>query len=312
MSPPSALRRAGFTLIELLVVIAIIAILIALLVPAVQKVREASNRTTCTNNMKQLALAALNYQSAKGVLPPAAVQPSTQAHVEFFGVPMSIQHGWGTYLLPYVEQQALYDAYNFSKDFRDPVNQPVVKTYLQVFVCPSAPIANRIDTFTSGGFTNWQTSASDYGPCALVNPAAAPYVDANSSSRPNGVLRANSRTKMKEITDGTSNTAMLIEDAGRPGKYVLNQTPAATGVSGAGWGDRAGDIGVDGANPSTGATGGSCGVNCTNASEIWGFHSGANIGFADGAVHFYQAGTETKIIARIVTMQGDEDVTPPP
>src|SRR4051812_47381895 len=106
-------RRGGFTLIELLVVIAIIAILIALLVPAVQKVREASNRTTCINNMKQLALAALNYQSARGVLPPAAVQPSTQAQVEFFGVPIGIQHGWGTYLLPYVEQQALYDAYNF-------------------------------------------------------------------------------------------------------------------------------------------------------------------------------------------------------
>src|SRR6476620_11590612 len=98
MSPP----RRGFTLIELLVVIAIIAVLIALLLPAVQAAREAARRAQCVNNLKQIGLACLNYESALGCLPP--------------GTKGSLWGTWMLFVLPFAEQQALYNAWNFSGD----------------------------------------------------------------------------------------------------------------------------------------------------------------------------------------------------
>jgi len=95
-------RRSAFTLIELLVVIAIIAVLIGLLVPAVQQVREAANRTTCQNNLHQMGVALHNYESTKKVFPPAYQTASASATTPLPG------WGWGTFLLPYIEQKALY------------------------------------------------------------------------------------------------------------------------------------------------------------------------------------------------------------
>src|SRR4051812_33621454 len=104
MSAPR-LRRAGFTLIELLVVIAIIAILIALLVPAVQKVREASNRTTCTNHLKQLTLGAMSFETAMRFLPPGAVDTTGGAGTfQALQIPANLTHGWAIFILPYIEQ----------------------------------------------------------------------------------------------------------------------------------------------------------------------------------------------------------------
>src|SRR6516162_7027154 len=102
--------RRGFTLIELLVVIAIIAVLIGLLIPAVQTVREPANRMSCTNNLKQIGLACHNFADAHGGrFPPVKVLgPAPQFCV--FG---PTKHGMGTFLLPYLEQQALYDKYRW-------------------------------------------------------------------------------------------------------------------------------------------------------------------------------------------------------
>src|SRR5438128_5154772 len=102
--------RSGFTLIELLVVIAIIAILIALLVPAVQKVREAAARTQCTNNLKQIGLAAHSYHDANRRLPPAVSIPwavvDSASNLQMSG---PFGPNWAVYLLPYIEQQNLYN-----------------------------------------------------------------------------------------------------------------------------------------------------------------------------------------------------------
>src|SRR4051794_21681889 len=107
----SARRSIGFTLVELLVVIAIIGILVALLLPAIQAAREAARRSQCQNHLKQLGLACLNYESAKKRLPQGFIsQPSG---VEAWA--------WSTFILPYIEEQALYDRLSPSETFQQPV-----------------------------------------------------------------------------------------------------------------------------------------------------------------------------------------------
>ena len=298
---------AGFTLIELLVVIAIIAILIGLLVPAVQKVREAANRSQCQNNLKQLGLAAQSFNDARKSLPPGAVDTTSKAYAPL-GIPIGLKHGWGTFLLPYLEQTTLYNAYNFNKDYRDPVNKPVVTTHLSVFQCPSVTEQNRIDQFTSGGFTNWQTAAGDYACSAIVNTTNIAFVDKVGNSH--GAMRANYMTRLAEILDGTSNTYLIVEDAGRPAAYKAGKFVSATGVSGGGWADRDGDIGFDGYDATGTMTPGSCAINCTNNNEMYSFHSGgAHAVFCDGSVRFFEQSMELRLIARFVTIAGGE-VTP--
>jgi hypothetical protein len=119
----------------LLVVIAIIAVLIGLLVPAVQKVREAGNRMGCSHHLKQLGLAFHHFAVAnRDRFPPVKVQgPAPQMNF-----PWPTKHGWGVYLLPDVEQQALYDQYRWDLNGSDPGNQPVSSFPKKLFQCPSA------------------------------------------------------------------------------------------------------------------------------------------------------------------------------
>ena len=148
-------RRSAFTLIELLVVIAIIAILIGLLLPAVQKVREAAARIKCTNNLKQLGLAALNYEGAMGGLPYNAVTKnnSQPPYIPFSaGSTPTPGNAGGTQgrasalvpLLPYVEQNNVYPLYTFGADWSDPVNTAALQLKFPLFRCPSSPSGDTV------------------------------------------------------------------------------------------------------------------------------------------------------------------------
>src|SRR5262245_21114790 len=111
---PVPRRRPAFTLIELLVVIAIIAVLIGLLLPAIQKVREAANRSVCLNNMKQIGLGLHNYHDSYGFFPPGGI--AGDKAVPQLGVPVGPRHGWAVFMLPYIEQDSLFKKYRVDLD----------------------------------------------------------------------------------------------------------------------------------------------------------------------------------------------------
>src|SRR5947209_14267115 len=141
----SSSRKAGFTLIELLVVIAIIALLIALLVPAVQKVREAAARAQCQNNLKQLGLAVLNYEAAVGYLPAnRTIFGAQAAEFQEWVTPGANEPdgdedssaNWAVFLLPYLEQKALFDLWDLKADYGAQIPD-AVQGSLPVFFCPT-------------------------------------------------------------------------------------------------------------------------------------------------------------------------------
>ncbi len=204
--------RRAFTLIELLVVIAIIAILVALLLPAVQQAREAARRTQCRNHLKQIALAMHNYDSTFGTLPPSmAVIPSITTNASW-----SI-HGR---LLPYMEQANLYSQIDLSRAWG---NFPVISNFrVPVYVCPSDPKSDRArDTGTNGIFLLPTCYGFNFGTWLVFNPATGEGGD--------GICFPNSRIRMADITDGTSNT-LLASEVHAWTAYTRNGGPPSTAV----------------------------------------------------------------------------------
>ncbi|MEW4566915.1 DUF1559 domain-containing protein [Tautonia sp. JC769] len=308
---PAAHRR-GFTLIELLVVIAIIGVLIALLLPAVQAAREAARRAQCANNLRQLGLAAHNFYTAFDSFPTNENSP--------------IRY-WGAQLLPYFEQGNLFDVYNHEDHFRVMANSTAVQTPLSVFLCPSTPESPLMNPFfpatipaeLRGTLDPWPAAAADYAAGAGINSNlwTAPAVLPGPRPNTDGVFQGNAnsgRRKIQEIRDGTSNTAMFLESAGRPLMYrgrlpVPNAgTTTSTSVLICGWAE--GNVFVAWGYDGNGSAKGSCMVNCSNRFAVYGFHpGGAHLGMADGSVRFVKETIDAATFAALMTRAGGEIIS---
>jgi prepilin-type N-terminal cleavage/methylation domain-containing protein/prepilin-type processing-associated H-X9-DG protein len=306
-------RRKAFTLIELLVVIAIIAVLIGLLLPAIQKVREAAARTSCTNNLKQIGLGTVNFENINKGLPPSRTT-GMGAGAPYF----PYQHSWTAALLPYIEQTNSFNLYQYNKNWNDPVNYQAIRTQLKLFNCPSTPVQPRTDNTIASN-----PAAGDYHAvnaikcfvgincfgyvmpgCALPNPPQSVVDD----PRLVGAMRRDQMTPILAITDGTSSTILVAEDAGRPAFY--NQARVVFDPNGkeGGWADPNGAFSIDGSNPD-GTVPGPCPINCSSNSEMYSFHTGgAHVVFADGSVHFLHSSINLCTLAALSTRAGGERV----
>lgn len=209
------MKRHAFTLVELLVVIAIIGILVSLLLPAVQAAREAARRMQCTNNLKQLGLATHNYLSAHSRLPLCLNGTSK---------PIAVH----AYLLPFMEQTALYNLVDFKTSWNSPTNVAALATNVPTFLCPSQPSVNLP---VGRAATNYR---ANQGSQLMYNKPPTSSSDPNfGMPAPNGVFISDRSLKDAEITDGLSNTAAFSEhplgdfnnaavskyDTFRPGTY---------------------------------------------------------------------------------------------
>jgi prepilin-type N-terminal cleavage/methylation domain-containing protein/prepilin-type processing-associated H-X9-DG protein len=210
--------QTAFTLIELLVVIAIIGVLIALLLPAVQSAREAARRAECTNNLKQIGLGLHNYESTNGTFPPGRINTYVVGN----------GHCWGAYsqMLPFLEQQAVFNSMNFSMnpepDYTNSsavVNQTAAVLVVKTFLCPSdgGPSLVQVGGGMYSGHNYLLSVGSGYS--VVQNPPAP-------MTAPNGILYENSRVRFADIRDGTSQTVAISET-------IRSTLGAPTGFSGA-------------------------------------------------------------------------------
>ena len=296
------MARRAFTLIELLVVIAIIAVLIALLLPAVQQAREAARRTQCRNNLHQLGLALHNYHDTHQCFPPASVKASLASWGD-----SAPNTSWLTLILPFVDESALYNAYNFGIDFQDDVNLTVAGSKLAQYMCPSDDAESR--SLLSGRYA-WGNYACIAGEVCNVRSG-----DYQSSCK--GMMFADSRVRMRDVRDGTSNTWLAGEalaqtylswPSGRwsysmrgfasGGHYTNNyQTLILESVMG---GSCAPAIGI---NSTLGASG------CYNDwfRVLSSLHEGgAFVLFADGQVRFMSENLDTSVGFALTTRAGNE------
>ena len=347
-------QKRGFTLVELLVVIAIIGILVALLLPAIQAAREAARRSQCVNKMKQLGLAVLNYESARKVLPYAntpnltpALKMGACAGTAGSAVASNglRHHSVFSFILPYIEEQAVYDQIDFGFDWSDTVTNTKkgIKNFtafardIDTFLCPSTE--NRPNTFTT-----------DYNVITRIDqPEYCNKIDATAQAKRSvdkllGML-TDTQNSIRKVSDGMSKTIMFVESAGRPNHYKtgktlvgvmweefsdLKQPGAGGGLTDYQWGD--GGVQADGSDglflvwnrtevmptygvrPSditTRCPMNAAVMNCDNYKGVYSFHSGgSNIVFGDGSVSFIKEDVAADTFVSLITRgAGDQSGT---
>ncbi len=353
------MKRNGFTLIELLVVIAIIAVLISLLLPAVQSAREAARRVQCVNSLKQIGLALHNYESANGAFPPSGESTNYRVPANTFPVTQFVDGGWSTLarVLPYLDGNNSFNALNFNVDYNEAtgMNFTGCSTVINAFLCPSTSRKGNSghdgvdpnDSITDSRGVGY--GYTDYGPTTYtdIDPQgrsgndgtvyfATPY--RNKVSRADGALHFG-KTTISEFTDGTSNTVVFGEDAGRDPSYIspylegfynLAKVRPIIGQGPSGgmnvkrrywrWAEADSAFGVSGQpnNKSTPShentpweqNGSTIGNNAGANDELYSYHpGGVNVLSGDGSVRFLKDTINIVVLRSVITIGGGETIS---
>ena len=307
--PRAGRVRRGFTLVELLVVIAIIGILIALLLPAVQAAREAARRAQCSNNLKQIGLGLLNYESAHKVFPPSEIHGravnGSCTHCDWAG---SIGC-WANLIFPFIEQQAAHDKLDFEihPQFASTDNVEVMQAEYPMYLCPSDPYRGLTTTWGGGEESKgrilhyYAVHGSNEG-SLLSHPDGTSCGTYGHCNGHDGMFFNDSETRVADILDGTSNTAMICEVWGR--KYKNHKAPDSSDP------EYRGGESSRGMHVHTAVY-----FDYTPNSYRWNpwhansFHpGGVNCVFADGSVHFIMDTIDLVAFKAISTISGSEVV----
>jgi prepilin-type N-terminal cleavage/methylation domain-containing protein/prepilin-type processing-associated H-X9-DG protein len=291
-----SLKRRGFTLIELLVVIAIIAVLIALLLPAVQAAREAARRSQCVNNLKQIGLGMHNYVQSNDCLPPVGGYISLPTYPGYQNASAMVR------ILPNMEQQAAYNAYNFMLGdyganyfgyFGPITNLTVMSMKVATLQCPSDGNPGNTGNVAAGGgsFTPpaYPMGTTNYGMCQGTPRALNANYLTGVSWHLGGYPQIGQKTTLASITDGTSNTALYSEWVkGHSGRYGAG-TVLTTNVPGVAYYSTAATFGASGTYQGEAAA-------CQSASKVYWDYSGEywTAGYAGRGGTYCHANTPNK------------------
>ncbi len=301
--------RRGFTLIELLVVIAIIATLVAILLPAVQQAREAARRSSCKNNLKQIALAAANYEATYNAYPVGRFQ---SGHLVPTGASFCYKGALAA-LLPFIEQAAAADQYDQLTGIGG-TPTAISSIPLSVYGCPSNPV-ERVQRFDNGIFgiqdgTPRTAATTDYVSIFSVHSIDLTEYVGFGSFYMNmfGNVAPYPWPKLKDVTDGTSNTIFMVERAGQGEHYVQGRSvgPQSGGnMFSAFWaGPNSAQfysVLPETTDPVSYSPPGSCFLNCNNYNTPYSFHAGGiQMALVDGSVHFLNESVHWDVYSRLV------------
>lgn len=335
-----AVRPRGFTLVELLVVIAIIGVLVALLLPAIQAAREAARRAQCQNNFKQVALGLQNYHTSYGAFPPGGVHRVYKCTgyldvVDTSDISQLRGAGnWGVVLLPFIEENTTYDVFDFSfpynvypnadtTKYSDDAGGHTIKTYL----CPTDPqnevadlvsvtgtitrpgrtpdedvgitnmcaTADSIDWTCDGIHQRGDRSSAAVGATLIDDPVVGPRY------KPDGIMYNLSRTRIAQVTDGTSNTLLVGEVTGAyglpGGDYQAHNWIVWTMLDT--------ERGINGPNTIVGD-----GTWDYRNMTFSSYHSGGcHFALADGSAHYLTEGIDSSILRSLTSRAGGEVIS---